>query len=316
MLGRGVLGGRVGRRDVCRLLVPKSVGVESGLPLEGAYLLGVRNKFRLRIDPSKYVKQKEKVMVKVGDFSYERVGKEKVDNRDMRNRFSKNNLKVDKIAATLRESSVVFFVQGDIDVESKILLKKLGFSAERVKSKLIKIAAARLDPEQDSTDEVHLNTAEALSRGVTTLVSYQNPLLSLLTVPNVLTEFTNMLPLETPKNGIYKESTYMVIAAFIRDNGKLSPDIWLSRAGVKALVDTLEKYAGSFPPPQGEDATQHEPHAVFHANLVSALQNQMGAIRQPLTAPGSAVSSAISNAPQAVLGVFSQIKALKEEENK
>mmetsp|Transcript_16686 Transcript_16686/g.27043 ORF Transcript_16686/g.27043 Transcript_16686/m.27043 type:complete len:130 (+) Transcript_16686:129-518(+) len=126
MLGRGVLGGRVGRRDVCRLLVPKSVGVESGLPLEGAYLLGVRNKFRLRIDPSKYVKQKEKVMVKVGDFSYERVGKEKVDNRDMRNRFSKNNLKVDKIAATLRESSVVFFCAGGYRCRVQNFVEKVG----------------------------------------------------------------------------------------------------------------------------------------------------------------------------------------------
>jgi hypothetical protein len=217
--------------------------------------------------------------------------------RVARRALSRRNLVAEHFASELAASSLALIVHGDLSLKLKLPLAQLGFRAHRFPCKLIKVAAAKLDGGAGAADAEHMRVAERLSRGLSSLVYTRQPLLELARDSARLAELQRMLPL----GAAGAEGDAIVVGGLIRDQGKTESNIWLTRPGVGALLEQLNKEALAMP-------SAETPHIIFHAKLVAALQGHMGAFRGPLLAPAMALQSALSAAPQQLATTLAMVE--------
>ena len=217
--------------------------------------------------------------------------------RVARRALSRRNLVAEHFASELAASSLALVVHGDLSLKLKLPLVQLGFRAHRFPCRLIKVAAAKLDGGAGAADAEHMRVAQSLSRGISSLVYTRQPLMALARDSARLAELQRLLPLGEASS----EGDTLVVGGLIRDQGKTESNIWLTRSGVGALLEQLNKEALAMP-------TAETPHIIFHAKLVAALQGHMGAFRGPLLAPAMALQSALSAAPQQLATTLAMVE--------
>jgi hypothetical protein len=214
-----------------------------------------------------------------------------------RRALSRRNLVAEHFSSELAASSLAFVVHGQLGLKLKLPLMQIGFRAHRFPCKLIKVAAAKLDGGAGAADAENLRVAQSLSRGISSLVYTRQPLLALARDSARLAELQRLLPL----GDVGSDGDALVVGGLIRDEGKSEKNIWLTRSGVAALLDSLNKEALAMP-------SADTLHNIFHAKLVAMLQGHLGAMRGPLLAPAMALQSVLSAAPQQLATTLAMVE--------
>ncbi|GBG33828.1 Hypothetical Protein FCC1311_100512 [Hondaea fermentalgiana] len=218
-------------------------------------------------------------------------------------KFTRANLLAEHYKDIFKQSSVVFFVAGDITSAIKPL-RELGFGVTRAKASLVRVTARKLAPE----DDLGFETAKQMAKGITNLVYLEDPLLSFVSSQEKLKAFTKMIPISRAKNDVYKDK-FVIMGGFMHDEGKTNPNLWFTRPGVDAFVELLKTESKNV-----ADAETLSPHQLFQAKVVAGMRNQLGAIRTPLLKPGQAAASTVRKIPENIASTLAKVRALRQDE--
>jgi len=219
--------------------------------------------------------------------------------------FRRSNLLAEDYAVVMRESSLTFLVSGGLLPRAKDELTNLGFTCRRAKSSLIKVVAAKLDPDDHESIEI----ARSISRGVLTMLNYSDPLQLLANDEKKLKQIESFVPLKDPAKGKYKTNESIIVAAYIRNSESTKKNLWLSRAAMKTLLDNIRTISAGI-----ENLEDLSVHQLYSARLVSRLKHQLGVVRTPLMKPAQTTSSTLSKIPRNLAHTIAKVLALRQTE--